>query len=466
MTHLEPERIEELAASQATDAHLAGCEECRKAVSSARARRVLLKGIKDITLTDAAFRRVEARLNSEAAAPVSPWSLVVHQLRGNWLLGAAVVALGLLVVVAPRFLDKKGGGVVAPGPVAAVVTPPIAADEASQWTAVLVEGVVQRNGSALAAGEVVKQADVLDARMGRVVLAQLGADVRLELLGLAKLTRAVSLEEGSLAVEAGALVLVEAAGAWISSSDGAFVVTRAAAEVVVEVLRGQAQVGADSQLRDAVTLTAPRRLKIPLPATPPFIQLDGEPAPYPFPKAPKQPWARLDVSDLPAGSSFEVDGHRAGTPSSLMLAHGRHRVLVQVPGQGSRETWVQLVSGTQNRLKLPPRSIGQQKDDDAPPPSDDAIAGLQGAIKAQRPKLRACYEKWLKANPVATGEVMLTLVVAKNGKVTAARVDEATVPRESVDCLVRTGKRLVLPPLGSEQEIEVPLSFTQGGARP
>ena len=145
-----------------------------------------------------------------------------------------------------------------------------------------------------------------------------------------------------------------------------------------------------------------------------------------------------------------------------MLTEGRHRVRVQVPGQGSQEAWVQLVAGTQNRLKLPPRS-GPQKDE--LPPSEDAIAELQRALKAQTPKLRACYEKWLKANPVATGEVMLTLSLSKNGKVVAAQVDDATIPGESIDCLVRTGKRLVLPSLGSEQEIEVPLSFTQSGSR-
>ena len=466
MTHLPPEKLEELATSKAADPHLAECAECRKAVGSARARRMLLKGLKDVTLTEAAFRRVEAKLASDARAPVSPWGLVLAQLRSSWMLGAAILAVVLLVVV-PR-LQERGSTV---PPVAVKETPvqPQVAPRpanASEWTAVVVEGTVHRNGSALAAGDVVKPADLLDARMGRVVLAGLGHEVRLELHGLAKFggAAAVSLEEGTLAVDAVPEVLVEAAGAWVLGSDAAFVVSRAAAEVVVEALKGTVRVGSESALRDSVALEAPRRLKLPLPVQRPFTQLDSEPAPYPFPKVPKQPWARLDVSDLPDGTTFDVDGHHGGTPTSMMLAAGRHRVLVQVPGQGSRETWVQLVSGSDTHLKLPPRSIGQQKDE--PPPSEDAIADLQRALKDQRPKLRACYEKWLKANPVASGEVMLTLVVSKSGKVVAARVDEATIPRESVDCLVRTGKRLVLPALGSEQEIEVPLSFTQSGGRP
>jgi hypothetical protein len=298
--------------------------------------------------------------------------------------------------------------------------------------------------------------------MGRVVLAEMGREVRYELIGSAKFGGAtmVSLEVGTLAVEAAAEVMVEAAGAYVLTSDAAFVLSRAAAEVVVEVLNGTVLVGSDTAMRNSVGLTAPQRLVLALPVTPPFAKIDSNVAPYPFPKMPKQPWARLDIADLPDGSTFDIDGHHGGSPTSMMLTEGRHRVLVQVPGQGSRETWVQLVSGSDTLLKLPPRSIGQQKDE--PPPSEDAIAELQRALKDQRPKLAACYEKWLKANPVAAGEVTLTLVVSKSGKVIGARVADATIPRESVDCLVRTGKRLVLPPLGSEQEIEVPLSFTNG----
>jgi hypothetical protein len=462
MSHLPPEKIEALAVSKAVDPHLSGCAECRKAVGSARARRTLLKGMKDVTLTEAAFRRVEARLASEAVKPVSAWGLVFAQLRSNWMLFGAVVALALIVLV-PRLLEEKTPVIVAQAPVK--VPAGLREPDTTQWTAMIVEGVVHRNGSALAAGDVVKPADVLDARMGRLVLAGLGRDARLELLGVAKLGggATVSLEEGTLAIEAAPEVLVEAAGAWVLGSDAAFVVSRAAAEVVIEVLEGKVRVGSDSALRDSVTLSAPRRLKLPLPVKPPFALGDDQPTPYPFAKVPKQPWARFDVGDLPAGSTFDVEGHHGGTPTSMMLTDGRHRVRVQVPGQGSRETWVQLVSGSDTHLKLPPRGIGQQKDE--PPPSEDAIADLQRAIKDQRPKLRACYEKWLKANPVATGAVTLTLVVSKSGKVVGARVDDATIPRESVDCLVRTGKRLVLPPLGSEQEIEVPLSFTQGGSR-
>ena len=53
-----------------------------------------------------------------------------------------------------------------------------------------------------------------------------------------------------------------AAGAWVLGTDAAFVVTRAAAEVLVEVLRGQAEVGSSALLADSVTMRAPARLRL------------------------------------------------------------------------------------------------------------------------------------------------------------------------------------------------------------
>ncbi len=453
MSHLTPEAIETLAASKSTDPHLESCAECRQSLVAAKGRRALLKGLKDVTLTEAAFRRVEARLMD--LTPQSAWNVLFAQLRSSWMIGAAIVALALIVLV-PRFLEAP------PVPVRVPVAVKARPADASQWTAVVVEGVVHRNGSALAAGEVLKPADVVDARMGRLVLAQNGRDVKVELLGLAKLGGAAmaSLEEGTLAVEAAPEVLVEAAGAWVLGSDTAFVVTRSAAEVVVELVRGSARVGSDSFMRDAVTLTAPQRLKLGLPVKPPFSAVDSLSSPYPFVAVPAQPWAKLDLSDLGNGAAFDIAGHHGVGPSSLLLTEGRHRLVVN-----GRESWVQLFSGSETKWKAPPKGIAHEVELEEVPPSPEAIANLQRSLKDQRPKLRACYEKWLKANPAASGEVVLTLSLSKAGKVLGARVDDATIPAESVDCLVRTGKRLVLPPLGSAQDIEVPLSFTQGGSR-
>lgn len=458
MSHLAPERIEELALPGGSDPHLEACAQCRSSVASARARHSLLKGMKDLTLTEAAFRRVEAKVMSDLQTPVTGWGLIRAQLRSNWMLAAAVAGLVLLVAV-PRVLESTGAGVT-PAPVA--VKESTRVPRAVALLAVLVEGQVVRNGSALAAGEWVKSDDSVDARMGRVVLIEAGHDVRFELMGEARFggSSTVSLASGTLAIDSVSEVLVEA-GAWIGGSDSAFVVSRAAAEVVVDLLRGQVFVGSDSALRDAVKLTALAQLKVPLPPKAPFGALGQEPLPYPFTPAPRQPWAKLDVSGLPSGSSLDVDGQRVGgAPASLLLGLGRHQVGVHIPGQATRESWVDLVAGGDTHFKLPPRAEPEKEE----PPSEDAIAGLQRALKDQRPKLRACYEKWLKANPAATGQVELTLVVARSGKVIAARVDDATIPRESIDCLVRTGKTLRLPALGSEQEIQVPLVLTPGGA--
>ena len=459
MSHLAPEQIEAVA-SGGSDPHLESCADCRKSVASARARRSLLKGMKDITLTDVAFRRIEAKVMSDIEAPVSAWGLVRAQLRNNWVLVA--VAAGLVLVVSvPRWLESKVPVVTPVAVKAPVKQAPVAHTE--QLLAVLVEGQVLRNGSALAAGDVVKSGDAIDARRGRVVLNEAGHDSRFELMGQAHFggPATVALEEGVLAVDSPAEVLIDA-GAWVSGTDCAFVVSRAAAEVVVDVLRGQLLVSSESSLREGTKLSALAQLKVALPARGPFAVGGLEPAPYPFTSLPRQPWAKFEIGDLPAGTNFDIDGQRiGGTPASLLLGLGKHKVRTHIPGQPSRESFVELIAGGDTHFKVPPRT-GPEKEE--PPPSDDAIAELQRALKEQRPKLRACYEKWLKANPSATGQVELTLVVARNGKVTAARVEDATIPRESIDCLVRTGKTLRLPALGSEQEIQVPLVLTPGSS--
>jgi hypothetical protein len=452
MSHLSPDQIEALARSPAEQPHLEACAQCRQSVTQARARHRLLKGLKDLTLTDAAFRRVEAKVMSEVEAPVTGWSLVRSQLRTSWVLGA--VMLALVLVLAVPMLERPP-----PTPAVAVEQPTVPKSHSVQLLAVLIEGQVTRNGTAMVAGDSVSTLDEVDARRGRVVLLEQTGAGRVELTGAARFggSASVALDEGTLAVDSGAEVLAEAGGVWVGGTDAAFVVTRSAAEVVVDVLRGQAFVGSDSAMRGAVKLAAFAQLKIPLPARVPFGAIGHEPAPYPFAQLPTQPWARLDVSDLSV--AFSVDGQRmGGTPSSMLLPLGRHRVRTQFPGEPSRESWVNLVAGGSTSFKPEHRLVEERE---APPPSEDAIAELERALKEQIPKLRACYEKWLKANPEASGQVELNLVVGKSGKVLAARVDEATISRESIDCLIRSAKTLRLPALGSQQELQVPLVLTQ-----
>ena len=83
-------------------------------------------------------------------------------------------------------------------------------------------------------------------------------------------------------------------------------------------------------------------------------------------------------------------------------------------------------------------------------------------MRRQTPKLRSCYEKWLKANPNASGQVDLVLVVNAKGVVKRADVKGQPISAESATCLKTIAKSLVLSPLGSEQELEVPLVLTTG----
>src|SRR5262245_22327223 len=90
MSHLEPDDIE--AAAQGTAfPHLEGCAACREAVRDAKGRRALLKGLKPYTLSDVAFRRVEAKLAEQLEEGVpSGWRWVW------WLLPAAAATAALV----------------------------------------------------------------------------------------------------------------------------------------------------------------------------------------------------------------------------------------------------------------------------------------------------------------------------------------------------------------------------------
>jgi hypothetical protein len=96
-------------------------------------------------------------------------------------------------------------------------------------------------------------------------------------------------------------------------------------------------------------------------------------------------------------------------------------------------------------------------ENDGPEPDAEALNRVMAAIKAQRPKLASCYEKWLKANPAAEGEVVLELVVGAQGRVKKARVESGTISSASSECLVTTAKSLVLPPLGADATLQIPL---------
>jgi hypothetical protein len=147
-----------------------------------------------------------------------------------------------------------------------------------------------------------------------------------------------------------------------------------------------------------------------------------------------------------------LDGVRLATEAQLVSA-GRHRLSIAGPGLPAHESWLELSAPYQAGLP--------EAKDEGPAPDARALTRIQEALKRQRPRLSACYEKWLKANPAAVDTtVELHLVVAADGRVSQARVLGAAMSASSASCLVETVKALRLPGLGSEVELELPLHLT------
>jgi hypothetical protein len=153
-----------------------------------------------------------------------------------------------------------------------------------------------------------------------------------------------------------------------------------------------------------------------------------------------------------------LDGEALGVaPFKRLVGAGRRRLLVVPPGQPEWARWVDLVGGQPFAAPPAPAEV------EAPEPSADAVAELSAALQRQRPKLAACYEKWLKANPGARGEVVLEVTVTAQGRVRRATVGGDAISPASAECLVTTAKTLVLPALGAEATLEVPLVLRPPG---
>lgn len=457
MSHLSREDVEAAAGGQAFE-HLGACAECRGAVRDARGRQALLKGLKAYTLSDMAFRRVEARLNEQLEAGLpgarSLWW---------WLLplGAAAAALITWVAVGSLHLAPTH-----PPP------PPLALRPAPPWhdlTVVLASGDAQwreaeGGWTPLRAGEVVAQGRAVSGR--RVLLAP-DAEVpwSFETRGEVSFgTQAtVTLGAGEVRAQVKEPAEVLAGPRRVVASDAAFFLSRVAAEVVLEVSRGAVEVF-DSAGAVSRRVHAPARVRwadgSALEAgvvDERFVEATKDGGAAALAAVPARPWGEFDVRDLPSGASLSIDGAQVGTtPLSLLLALGRHRVSVQQPGQPAREGWAELFAGRPGVLRYDPALPERE-------PDRDALARVMEDLRRQRPKLAACYEKWLKANPLATGEVSLLLSVTSTGAVRGAKVGGDAIPAESSACLVRTSKTLVLPPLGADAELEVPLVLRPRG---
>lgn len=456
MKHLEPDAIEGAARESPAGevaTHLGECAECRSQVRSAQGRQRMLAGLKPYTLSDLAFRRVQARLDEAVAAgevAPSPW-------RWAWWAGGALAAVALAFLLVTGDSGLRG--------VVNIPRPQVASAPAPFHPLTVLRaaaGAQSRAGAQawhpLSVGDVARAGDALSA--SSLLLAPeeipwaLEAEGSLSLGGVASLT----LGAGEVLARVGSPIEVLASTRRMLASSALFSVTRTGAEVVLHVAEGEVEV-VDSLTAERRRVKAPLALRW---SDGSSLQ-DGREEPLRAlagPRIPARPWARFDASALLAGTDVSLDGVRLGlAPFVELVTAGRRRLGLTPPGGVQRESWAELVGGQPYAAKVETPSL----DSDGPEPDAEALARVMSELKRQRPKLASCYEKWLKANPAAQGEVVLELVVGAQGRVKRASVEGSTVSAASAECLVTTARSLVLPPLGAEATLQVPLLLRHPG---
>ena len=458
MSHLEPDAIE--AAARETPAgevatHLAGCAECRGHVRRAQGRQRLLAGMKPYTLSDMAFRRVEARLDEAVAAgdaTPSAW-------RWLWFVGGAFAAAALAFLVVSSDSGLPALVKLPRAPVATAAAPfhPLTVLAAAPGAQTHRGDMVWRP---LSVGEVAVSGDAISA--DSVVLAPdaevawgLRAEGSLSLGGAASLT----LGAGEVVARVGSPIEVLASSRRMLSSSSLFSVSRTGAEVVLQVAEGEVEV-VDSLTAERRVVKAPLALRW----SDDSALKDGRVEPLRMlvaPKIPARPWTRFDASTLLTGTEVSLDGLRLGAaPFVELVTGGRRRLGLTPPGSVMHESWINLIGGQPFTAKVETLSL----ENEGPEPDAEALARVMTELKRQRPKLASCYDKWLKANPNAQGEVVLELVVGAQGRVKKASVEgTSTISAASSECLVTTAKSLVLPPLGTDATLQVPLLLRQPG---
>ncbi len=450
MKHLEPEILETAARTSAEGevaVHLAACTECRQRVADAKGRQRLLAGLKSYTLSEMAFRRVEARLDEAVAsgdAAPSSWRWL------GWSVGAlAAIALAFVFVsrepLLPVFHIPQPKMVTAHAPFY-----PLTVLRGRDAQARLGEGAWRplSAGDVVAAGEAISAEDVLLVPEADVQWA-FTADGSLSLGGAATLT----LGAGEVVAEVGSPVEVLASSRRVLASSALFSVSRVGAEVVLQVGSGEVEV-VDSLTAERRVVKAPQAVRW----SDGSALKDGRDElarPLRALAVPGKPWVRFDASSLVAGTEVSLDGLRLGkAPFVELVTVGRRRLGLTPPGGVKRESWAELIGGQPFTVKVDLPSL----EGDGPEPDAAALERVMSELKRQRPKLASCYEKWLKANPDAQGEVTLELTVGAQGRVKQARVaNGGTISAASSECLVTTAKSLVLSPLGTEATLEVPL---------
>jgi hypothetical protein len=447
--HLSDEQRDLVAkglSDSAHDVHLASCIACRTAVRSAKGRQTMLQGLRPYTLSDIAFRRVEARLMEQVEAGLpSPWP--------SWprFFVPAAIAAGVLLAV----VSWKRAPVVETVPVA-TLRPLPKPFEPMVATYASADAKVRRSESdwkrLFAGDEVTSGAAISASRLTLVAISGLvfEADGSFAVGGQAM----VVVGAGSVAASGNAEVL--AGSRRMTSVEAIYRVERTASEVVLDVASGEVTVFDDGVHR---SVRGPTRVRW---ADGTALESGVTEAHVGFgaPVGVKLPAVRLELGALPDGTLLSIDDLSFGaTPFSFMLEAGRHRVQLTPPGQPTQERFVDLVGGQPFALAL---AAPSERTLEAPAPDAQALAQVMEDLRRQTPKLRSCYEKWLKANPNASGQVDLVLVVSAKGVVKRTEVRGEAISVESAMCLKTVAKTLVLSPLGSEQELELPLVLTTG----
>ena len=142
-------------------------------------------------------------------------------------------------------------------------------------------------------------------------------------------------------------------------------------------------------------------------------------------------------------------------PFSMLTTPGRHHVRANLAGTW-RETDIDLTTSGGGVVELPEKLVRVPTG----PHLEADPELIARAVQQQLPKLRVCYEKWLKVDASARGRVEMDLAVSPQGKVTRARFSSAQpVPESISECLGRAARSLVLPKSSEEVELELPLNL-------
>lgn len=438
--HLTPDELELAARAGSTSEHLASCAQCQADVKRAKGRQRLMGGMTKYTLSDVAFRRVEARLAEAVEAGTlrpSPWKWA------SWVLAGAVLAsIGLVLILRD---DSLSGVLALPRQQATIAS--IAFHDLTVIRASEAQVKAPEGWHGLAVGDVVGDRAAVSAKAITLAPADetswaFEASGSLAFGGGATVT----LGAGELTAHVASPVEVLASTRHMRTADALFVVTHVGAEVVLRVAEGSVEV-VDSETSERLIVSAPDAMRWSDGSS--LAQGRKEPVvPVAAVVVPGKPWVTFDSSALPQGTRVSLDGMDLGTAPFVAVVGGGRREL----SLNGVTSWVELVGGGSFFPKVELAERG-----DGPTPDADALRRVMAELQRNEPKLAACYEKWLKANRAAEGDVTLELTVTAKGRVKDAQVTSGTLSKSASDCLVRTAKTIALPQLGVDATLELPL---------